>query len=240
MSITALLVVYLPFVGFGCRFLYLVQLIIWILTTCVRTLTIQEATTLWVLLCCQQKCHSLSNWNIVIWTHRLCFLTGTLCDWYVLGSSEKLLNRKPEEVLKVSQFHPSYHMSLLCVSSTELRRNQHIYRLYLQICDRLFERTTAWFQILGTCILYTEVTLHRIHNHFGLKLHKSLNIIVVLGLCFRAAGSANNEAVDRLPTSATCMNLLKLPPYQRFVLPIIYIISVGFYSLRENFIISLE
>nr|VDD46119.1 unnamed protein product [Brassica oleracea] len=30
----------------------------------------------------------------------------------------------------------------------------------------------------------------------------------------RAAGSANNEAVDRLPTSATCMNLLKLPPYQ--------------------------
>ncbi|CDY08993.1 BnaC01g30980D [Brassica napus] len=30
----------------------------------------------------------------------------------------------------------------------------------------------------------------------------------------RAAGSASNEAVDRLPTSATCMNLLKLPPYQ--------------------------
>ncbi|CAN8259033.1 unnamed protein product [Cochlearia groenlandica] len=30
----------------------------------------------------------------------------------------------------------------------------------------------------------------------------------------RAAGTASNEAVDRLPTSATCMNLLKLPPYQ--------------------------
>ncbi|CAL9221173.1 unnamed protein product [Arabidopsis halleri] len=30
----------------------------------------------------------------------------------------------------------------------------------------------------------------------------------------RAAGSASNESVDRLPTSATCMNLLKLPPYQ--------------------------
>ncbi|KAJ4886792.1 E3 ubiquitin-protein ligase UPL6 [Raphanus sativus] len=30
----------------------------------------------------------------------------------------------------------------------------------------------------------------------------------------RAGGSVSNEAVDRLPTSATCMNLLKLPPYQ--------------------------
>ncbi|KAF3456410.1 hypothetical protein FNV43_RR01060 [Rhamnella rubrinervis] len=30
----------------------------------------------------------------------------------------------------------------------------------------------------------------------------------------RAAGSASEEALDRLPTSATCMNLLKLPPYR--------------------------
>nr|GEY54429.1 E3 ubiquitin-protein ligase UPL6 isoform X1 [Tanacetum cinerariifolium] len=30
----------------------------------------------------------------------------------------------------------------------------------------------------------------------------------------RAAGSAFEEALDRLPTSATCMNLLKLPPYR--------------------------
>lgn len=30
----------------------------------------------------------------------------------------------------------------------------------------------------------------------------------------RAAGSASEEAVDRLPTAATCMNLLKLPPYK--------------------------
>ncbi|CAH8374357.1 unnamed protein product [Eruca vesicaria subsp. sativa] len=30
----------------------------------------------------------------------------------------------------------------------------------------------------------------------------------------RAGGSVSDEAVDRLPTSATCMNLLKLPPYQ--------------------------
>ncbi|XP_022138444.1 E3 ubiquitin-protein ligase UPL6 [Momordica charantia] len=30
----------------------------------------------------------------------------------------------------------------------------------------------------------------------------------------RAAGNANEEALDRLPTSATCMNLLKLPPYR--------------------------
>ncbi|XVE82321.1 hypothetical protein DITRI_Ditri15bG0138900 [Diplodiscus trichospermus] len=29
----------------------------------------------------------------------------------------------------------------------------------------------------------------------------------------RAAGTASEEALDRLPTSATCMNLLKLPPY---------------------------
>ncbi|XP_058000848.1 E3 ubiquitin-protein ligase UPL6 isoform X2 [Hevea brasiliensis] len=32
----------------------------------------------------------------------------------------------------------------------------------------------------------------------------------------RAAGSASEEALDRLPTSATCMNLLKLPPYRRY------------------------
>ncbi|OVA16717.1 IQ motif [Macleaya cordata] len=31
----------------------------------------------------------------------------------------------------------------------------------------------------------------------------------------RAAGDASEEALDRLPTSATCMNLLKLPPYRR-------------------------
>ncbi|XP_052208292.1 E3 ubiquitin-protein ligase UPL6-like isoform X2 [Diospyros lotus] len=30
----------------------------------------------------------------------------------------------------------------------------------------------------------------------------------------RAAGDASDEALDRLPTSATCMNLLKLPPYR--------------------------
>lgn len=30
----------------------------------------------------------------------------------------------------------------------------------------------------------------------------------------RAAGIASDEALDRLPTSATCMNLLKLPPYR--------------------------
>ncbi|RVW71611.1 E3 ubiquitin-protein ligase UPL6 [Vitis vinifera] len=30
----------------------------------------------------------------------------------------------------------------------------------------------------------------------------------------KAAGSASEEALDRLPTSATCMNLLKLPPYR--------------------------
>ncbi|KAL9240764.1 hypothetical protein vseg_014947 [Gypsophila vaccaria] len=30
----------------------------------------------------------------------------------------------------------------------------------------------------------------------------------------RAAGSATEEALERLPTSATCMNLLKLPPYR--------------------------
>ncbi|KAK8985991.1 hypothetical protein V6N11_037710 [Hibiscus sabdariffa] len=29
----------------------------------------------------------------------------------------------------------------------------------------------------------------------------------------KAAGGASEETLDRLPTSATCMNLLKLPPY---------------------------
>ncbi|KAL2960385.1 hypothetical protein AAZX31_17G036600 [Glycine max] len=32
----------------------------------------------------------------------------------------------------------------------------------------------------------------------------------------RASGNAVEESLDRLPTSATCMNLLKLPPYTRF------------------------
>ncbi|MCH95047.1 E3 ubiquitin-protein ligase UPL6-like [Trifolium medium] len=31
----------------------------------------------------------------------------------------------------------------------------------------------------------------------------------------RAGGNASEDALDRLPTSATCMNLLKLPPYRR-------------------------
>ncbi|KAJ8435762.1 hypothetical protein Cgig2_003184 [Carnegiea gigantea] len=35
-----------------------------------------------------------------------------------------------------------------------------------------------------------------------------------LSFVYRAAGSASEEALDRLPTSATCMNLLKLPPYR--------------------------
>jgi ubiquitin-protein ligase E3 C len=30
----------------------------------------------------------------------------------------------------------------------------------------------------------------------------------------RAGGNASEDALDRLPTSATCMNLLKLPPYR--------------------------
>ncbi|KOM33396.1 hypothetical protein LR48_Vigan01g295200 [Vigna angularis] len=37
--------------------------------------------------------------------------------------------------------------------------------------------------------------------------------------CIQSASSnAAEESLDRLPTSATCMNLLKLPPYTRFVL----------------------
>jgi hypothetical protein len=40
----------------------------------------------------------------------------------------------------------------------------------------------------------------------------------------RAAGNASEEALDRLPTSATCMNLLKLPPYRRLVpVPILFL-----------------
>lgn len=34
----------------------------------------------------------------------------------------------------------------------------------------------------------------------------------------RAGSNDPDEALDRLPTSATCMNLLKLPPYKRFVI----------------------
>jgi hypothetical protein len=47
----------------------------------------------------------------------------------------------------------------------------------------------------------------------------SLSLVLqFVGLSYcRAAGNAAEEALDRLPTSATCMNLLKLPPYRRFV-----------------------
>jgi ubiquitin-protein ligase E3 C len=32
--------------------------------------------------------------------------------------------------------------------------------------------------------------------------------------CRAAPDDASEETLDRLPTSATCMNLLKLPPYK--------------------------
>lgn len=41
----------------------------------------------------------------------------------------------------------------------------------------------------------------------------------------RAGGDASEEALDRLPTSATCMNLLKLPPYRRFALVLAWFCS---------------
>ncbi|KAJ0092761.1 hypothetical protein Patl1_24814 [Pistacia atlantica] len=44
----------------------------------------------------------------------------------------------------------------------------------------------------------------------------------------RAAGDASEEALDRLPTSATCMNLLKLPPYrskEQMVTKLLYAIN---------------
>jgi len=34
--------------------------------------------------------------------------------------------------------------------------------------------------------------------------------------CRAAPDDASEETLDRLPTSATCMNLLKLPPYRRY------------------------
>nr|XP_028951954.1 E3 ubiquitin-protein ligase UPL6-like isoform X2 [Malus domestica]XP_028951955.1 E3 ubiquitin-protein ligase UPL6-like isoform X2 [Malus domestica] len=33
--------------------------------------------------------------------------------------------------------------------------------------------------------------------------------------CIQRAGNGAEGALDRLPTAATCMNLLKLPPYRR-------------------------
>ncbi|KAF8095457.1 hypothetical protein N665_0332s0039 [Sinapis alba] len=49
------------------------------------------------------------------------------------------------------------------------------------------------------------------------EIMKSFSTVLVFFknfILFKAGGSVSNEAVDRLPTSATCMNLLKLPPYQ--------------------------
>lgn len=59
-------------VGFGCRFSYLVQLIVWILTTCETTLIMLEATMLWVVLCSSLSAKMpFCGWSIVIyWLHR--------------------------------------------------------------------------------------------------------------------------------------------------------------------------
>lgn len=44
----------------------------------------------------------------------------------------------------------------------------------------------------------------------------NISLFYVFLLSNRTAGNASDEALDRLPTSATCMNLLKLPPYRRY------------------------
>lgn len=69
------------------------------------------------------------------------------------------------------------------------------------------------FAFRGDSIPYA--TLYVIFSCLALTSSGSENFVFEYSL--RAAGNASEEALDRLPTSATCMNLLKLPPYRRFV-----------------------
>lgn len=57
-------------------------------------------------------------------------------------------------------------------------------------------------------------------------------------MCRAAPEDASEETLDRLPTSATCMNLLKLPPYRRcassrafFLLNATFYLVIAFLSL---------
>lgn len=90
----------------------------------------------------------------------------------------------------------------------------HLCSLF-QVCNWVLSRTFAWIQIPWAFVLHTEVIA------FAVWLLNVIFSCLALNLGFeyflRAAGNASEEALDRLPTSATCMNLLKLPPYRRFV-----------------------
>lgn len=69
---------------------------------------------------------------------------------------------------------------------------------------------------------------------YSLSLCLVVYQFVGLSYC-RAAGISSEEALDRLPTSATCMNLLKLPPYRRFVLILILFLKMeGILFLGPN------
>lgn len=48
----------------------------------------------------------------------------------------------------------------------------------------------------------------------GLPLHHACPRYLEPQLCIQMSGSMLDPEPDRLPTSATCMNLLKLPPYR--------------------------
>ncbi|GFQ02234.1 E3 ubiquitin-protein ligase upl6 [Phtheirospermum japonicum] len=56
----------------------------------------------------------------------------------------------------------------------------------------------------------------------------------------RTAGNASEEALDRLPTSATCMNLLKLPPYRRFLGRLVTIYSVDLWLIKQAYCIAVD
>jgi len=97
--------------------------------------------------------------------------------------------------------------------------------LALQVCDRLLSGTIAWIPISWTFVLHTKVCFDCIticSHPFLPELVYFTDKRVILELFdvsyYRAGGNASEEALDRLPTSATCMNLLKLPPYKRFVI----------------------
>ena len=75
-------------------------------------------------------------------------------------------------------------------------------------------------------MIFSYLALTSVSGNFGFLI-----------ISLRAAGNASEEALDRLPTSATCMNLLKLPPYRRFVVIYFFCIKNLFFAPNSlNFI----
>ncbi|WMV09472.1 hypothetical protein MTR67_002857 [Solanum verrucosum] len=102
------------------------------------------------------------------------------------------------------------------------------YRYVLGGCEKLFfgksEKISELASSDGFLTLRSEKELNQPRHFFlfGARFVTGCSRGPLLGFKYleplfciqRAGGHASDEALDRLPTSATCMNLLKFPPYR--------------------------